>query len=182
MHYLFGFSGRINRAKIWLFILISLVVEAITFVIAAKGFKWTGFWDAFTAQTAVRRDVDWLALPWPHLDTPLAWGSLAAIVVIFVLLTWASLAVMVKRLHDRAKSAWWLLLYWGAPLVVSMAQQCPIVRSWIYAEPKIPAVTWAVLGTSLAVFALDIWIFIDLYCLRGTKGENDYGPDPLEKA
>ena len=24
-----------------------------------------------------------------------------------------------------------------------------------------------------------LWAFVELYCLRGTEGENRYGPDPL---
>ena len=27
----------------------------------------------------------------------------------------------------------------------------------------------------------EIWGFVELYCLSGTKGENQYGPDPLAR-
>jgi uncharacterized membrane protein YhaH (DUF805 family) len=32
---------------------------------------------------------------------------------------------------------------------------------------------------ALAAFALSIWGFIEIGCLRGSAGANSYGPDPL---
>ena len=32
----------------------------------------------------------------------------------------------------------------------------------------------------LAAFAVGVWAFVELGCLRGTIGPNRYGPDPLE--
>jgi uncharacterized membrane protein YhaH (DUF805 family) len=32
---------------------------------------------------------------------------------------------------------------------------------------------------ALAAFALTIWGFVEIGCLRGTDGSNEYGPDPL---
>jgi len=32
---------------------------------------------------------------------------------------------------------------------------------------------------ALAAFALTIWGFVEIGCLRGTAGSNTYGPDPL---
>ena len=31
----------------------------------------------------------------------------------------------------------------------------------------------------LVAAVLSIWGFVELYCLRGTVGDNRYGPDPL---
>ena len=31
----------------------------------------------------------------------------------------------------------------------------------------------------LAAFAIGVWAFVELGCLRGTIGANQYGPDPL---
>jgi len=180
LHYLFGFSGRINRARIWLYILIMLAVYAVMFAVAAYGLTWTGFWDAFKEQMQAHRgQVNWFALPWPNPSTPLAWGTIGVLGVFYFLLFWAGLAVTFKRLHDRNKSAWWLLLYWGVPMAVSLGQMCPSFKMLILKYPHNMAVAWGVLGLGLVVLALDIWVFIDLYCLRGTKGENKYGPDPL---
>ena len=42
-------------------------------------------------------------------------GGIAAIGVIYLLLLWPTLAIGVKRLHDRNKSAWWLVVFYVAP-------------------------------------------------------------------
>ena len=34
----------------------------------------------------------------------------------------------------------------------------------------------------LVSFAITVWAFVELGCLRGTVGPNQYGPDPLEPA
>jgi uncharacterized membrane protein YhaH (DUF805 family) len=31
----------------------------------------------------------------------------------------------------------------------------------------------------LVAFAITVWAFVELGCLRGTVGPNQYGPDPL---
>jgi uncharacterized membrane protein YhaH (DUF805 family) len=31
----------------------------------------------------------------------------------------------------------------------------------------------------LVAFAITVWAFVELYCLRGTTGPNRFGPDPL---
>jgi len=182
MHYLFGFSGRINRAKLWLFILIALAVEAGMFVIAAYGLTWTGFWQALMAQMQPHKgELDWFALPWPKVTTPLEWGSVIVLALLYLVMLWAGFAITIKRLHDRAKSAWWLLLYWGAPMLFAAGQYCPRYQAFVVSNPHDMRLVWGILGLSLAILALDIWVFIDLYCLRGTKGENKYGPDPLAR-
>jgi uncharacterized membrane protein YhaH (DUF805 family) len=33
--------------------------------------------------------------------------------------------------------------------------------------------------SALFGMALYVWGFVELYCLRGTSGDNQYGPDPL---
>jgi uncharacterized membrane protein YhaH (DUF805 family) len=34
-----------------------------------------------------------------------------------VMLLWGQLGVCIKRLHDRGKSGWWLLIFWALPAV-----------------------------------------------------------------
>ena len=87
---LFGFEGRMNRARFWLVALGIFVVEAIAF--AAMG---------GAALLSADRERAIAAI-----------GPIAGIVMAIVLLVaaWISLAVAVKRYHDRDKSAWWLLV------------------------------------------------------------------------
>lgn len=62
--------------------------------------------------------------------------------IVNLLLAWPGLAVLIKRCHDRDRSAWWVLL-----------TLIPLVGS--------------------------LWILIDNGLLRGTRGENRFGPEPV---
>jgi uncharacterized membrane protein YhaH (DUF805 family) len=91
----------------------------------------------------------------------------SAIVVLsvldFVPGIWISLALMSKRLHDRDKSAWWLLLFYLVPPVLQVIGQ--------------------LLGSARLILdpiagGIGIWAIIELGFLRGTDGPNKFGPDP----
>ena len=73
-------------------------------------------------------------------------GPFASTVILAfgVLVTWISLAIAVKRYHDRDKSGWWVLIIF-----------LPVIGG--------------------------IWYLIECGFLRGTDGNNDYGPDPLAR-
>lgn len=88
---LFGFQGRANRAKWWLVALAIFVVEMIVFAALFGGVAMSG--DPEQIRAAVM--------------APLA---LIVLVVFGVVATWVSLAVAVKRYHDRNKSGWWILI------------------------------------------------------------------------
>jgi uncharacterized membrane protein YhaH (DUF805 family) len=82
--------------------------------------------------------------------------------------------VCIKRLHDRDKSGWLLLLFYIAPTLL-------ITIGIIWAIAAIVANSSGSTGglIALAGFAIGIWGFVELGCLRGTVGPNQYGPDPL---
>ncbi|HUD89552.1 MAG TPA: DUF805 domain-containing protein [Xanthobacteraceae bacterium] len=82
----------------------------------------------------------------------------------------SSLAVATKRLHDRGKSAWWLLVFYLVPGVLT----------GIGAGIELSSGPMALGGLFTVVgLAVGIWAFVELGCLRGTIGPNPYGPDPL---
>jgi uncharacterized membrane protein YhaH (DUF805 family) len=87
---LFSFQGRANRAKWWLVALGILVVEVILFAAIFGGAAMSG-------------DPEQIAA---------AIGPFAGIVIFVfaVIATWISIAVAVKRYHDRNKSGWWVLI------------------------------------------------------------------------
>jgi uncharacterized membrane protein YhaH (DUF805 family) len=142
--FMFGASGRINRAKYWL----SLFKFSIAGLLAAVVL--------FTAAG--------LAAP------------LFVIMVIIVFVPWTlwGFAIHTERLHDRDKSAWWLVIFCLVPGV--LGQLAAI--AW-FAGPAAPVLQYVL---ELAGFALTIWGFVEIGCLRGTAGSNTYGPDPLVRA
>jgi uncharacterized membrane protein YhaH (DUF805 family) len=87
---LFGFRGRINRAKFWLVVLGILIVEAILLAV-------------------VFRDLPMSSKP---EETLANMGPITQLVlfVFAVVSTWISLATGIKRFHDRNKTGWWVLI------------------------------------------------------------------------
>ena len=91
-------------------------------------------------------------------------SAIIVFVLVFVPGTWISLALMIKRLHDRDKSAWWLSLFYLVPLVLQAIGQFLGSGGLIL---------------DLIATGIGIWALIELGFLRGTQGPNNYGPDPL---
>ena len=87
---LFGVHGRVNRAKFWLVALGIFVLEVIIF--AAVG-----------GSTAMSADPQ---------QAMANIGPVAGIIlfVFGVVALWISIAVAIKRYHDRNKSGWWVLI------------------------------------------------------------------------
>ena len=99
-------------------------------------------------------------------DAPVLW--IVFIIVILVLMV-SSVAVSIRRLHDRGKSGWWVLVFIFVPgLLQGIGSRL--------GDP----VPMMILG--LADFAVSIWALVELGFLRGTQGDNAYGPDPLRVA
>lgn len=139
--YLFSTAGRIGRAHYWLALMIytavSLVAIAIGIVLA------TSMSDAATVVLYVGAGV------------------------IFLGLFFSSIAVAIKRLHDRDRSGWWVVPFLVLPGLLNGA-------SAGVANPT------TVFVLQIASAALAIWGLIELGFLRGTIGANRFGPDPLE--
>jgi uncharacterized membrane protein YhaH (DUF805 family) len=94
-------------------------------------------------------------------DDRLRVGFVAAAVAVFLL---ALVAVAFKRLHDRNKSAWWLLLFYGVPV---------FCHGGAYLAGA--AYTWYLVAPAVLI---NLWALIELGFLRGTRGPNRYGEDP----
>jgi len=182
MHYLFGFGGRINRAKMWLFFLVTLGWELVVGLVAIFGLHWSHYLQALQDFTQAGRPFAPAPMPIPDPVGGTAWYAVAAIVLLLVLYVVAYFAVYVKRLHDRNKSAWWLILYALVPMVLnafvwvsgSMHAGWPV---GLFAGP----VGIARGAAYVVACVIGIWVFIELYFFRGTTGENRFGPDPLAK-
>jgi len=93
-----------------------------------------------------------------------AFLTMAILIILYLPLFWVSLALGAKRLHDRDKSAWWLaLIYLGPGIASGIGDQMDSMGFVLH----------------LVAFAITVWAFVELGCLRGTVGPNRYGPDPL---
>ena len=140
----FSFHGRANRARYWL-----------------TGFSIFGIL-LVAALVAV-----------PLTSIPVL-GILVALPLFAVILgaVVASLANGARRLHDRGKSAWWLLVFQGVPALFSALRG--LVTLGGGADAAGPA---ALLG--LITVGFWIWALVELGILKGTVGPNRFGEDPL---
>jgi uncharacterized membrane protein YhaH (DUF805 family) len=86
-------------------------------------------------------------------------------VVLYLPVAISGVLVGIKRLHDRDKSGWWLLVFYLLPAILR----------WL-AEATGPYAIF-----ELASIAILIWGLVELGVLRGTPGSNQYGPDPLAR-
>jgi uncharacterized membrane protein YhaH (DUF805 family) len=136
-HYLFSFNVRINRAKYWLFLVITIGVVFAASVVGAAA----------------------ASIP----------GAVIAAIFASIVLIYPSLAVAAKRLHDREKSAWWLLVFYVLPAFLSGVSEATASEG-------------AAFILSAASVVVSIWGLIELGFLRGTSGPNAYGADPLAAA
>ena len=137
---LFSFSGRVNRAKYWLTVLIVMIA-----------------WFAAAIIGGILSAV---------LGFTIGMGVFAIVglaVVVFGI--WAGSAVGLKRLHDREKSGWWLLVFWLLPNVLGGAGNA--------------LGGFAGGALSIASVGIFVWAIVELGCLKGTTGPNMYGADPL---
>ncbi|MGD0850242.1 DUF805 domain-containing protein [Bradyrhizobium sp.] len=139
--FLFGASGRISRAKYWRSVLIYCIAGLFVAVILSAAFG---------------------------IATPL---FIVMVVLVFIPWLMWGFAIHTERLHDRDKSAWWLVVFLLLPGVLGQIAKL----AWF--PGGIGTVLHSMLA--LAAFALTMWGFVEIGCLRGTAGANTYGPDPL---
>lgn len=91
--------------------------------------------------------------------------------VLYVSLLLPNLAVTVRRFHDMDRRGWWVLI---APWLWFPIWLLDDYRRYDHIEVDRPEV---VILTLILILA-GVW-FIVLMSLRGTRGENRFGPDPL---
>ncbi len=175
--FLFGFDGRINRAKMWLailvivcwmlFIALLMVIIEQVFGSPVKSIHFNindifGIVDPAVLRVAFARLREGKEASPAHFVLAFfhAVGTL-----IFI---WAYLAASIKRLHDRDKAGWWMIPYFALPGLYAQFQN------------RLPD-SYLIFPLALAVCFMTIWGFIDMYCLKGTRWTNRFGPNPLPK-
>jgi uncharacterized membrane protein YhaH (DUF805 family) len=138
----FGFSGRIGRARYWRLTLLYLFgYVALAALLITIGIM--------TGATS---------------DSPITIVVAILCILVIIPMSVAIASIGVRRLHDRGKTGWWLMLYYAVPL-------------WVVS----PRSEWHGVGLiiSPAGVAIVIWALIDLGYLRGDAQTNAYGPNPL---
>jgi uncharacterized membrane protein YhaH (DUF805 family) len=136
---LWSFRGRISRQPYWLGSLAIIVLLGVAISLLAGG-------EIAEGDAAARAGIGLLI---PALGIPLIW---------------IGLALGAKRLHDRGKSAWWLVVFYLLPSGLQSVGE------------RLGDVGLVLVLVGLLVSA---WGLIELGFLRGTAGPNRFGSDPL---
>lgn len=162
--YLFGFDGRINRAKMWLSLLIILCwMIFLALLTAAVGSLFGGVKSIHFSVSDIFHALD----PASYRSLTLASFSAGILKAIATaLFAWVYGAAAIKRLHDRDKSGWWMVPFFVVPgLHGQFAERLPD--------------SWLDLPLALIAFVLCIWGFVEIFCLKGSRKTNRFGPNPL---
>lgn len=161
------------------------------------------FWQFYFSPAArISRSQYWLRFMVPYLvifyglyfaqkaldeESP-GHAAVSAVDTIFVLAAlWPSIAVLVKRIHDRNKSGWLCLaLYVPVVLFVVLltvwftkAIMMTVARGDTFVPPTLDALGVTVIVFGVISAAVALWFFVEFGCLRGTVGANRFGPDPV---
>ena len=83
----------------------------------------------------------------------------------------AAIANSARRLHDRNKSAWWLILFAIVPAFFSL---------FAAAGPAAGGTKEATDFIELLGAPFSIWGLVEMGFLKGSPGPNKYGDDPLQ--
>jgi uncharacterized membrane protein YhaH (DUF805 family) len=173
---LFGFEGRINRARHWVAglivggtaLVLAMLLLGVTFILGASkplSFAFQGN-DVFRIidPAALRLAIEKLRNA--DLSSAATLLPLLFRLIVTPVAVWCCVAILIKRLHDRNKSAWWGIPFFVVP---GLYQQF---------EDRLGDSDVTVLA-GLIASVLGLWCFIEIVCLRGTKGPNRFGADPL---
>ena len=161
--FLFGFEGRINRAKYWLaslMILASMILSLLllTVICLSHGIA--------TGPLSVNLVGISASVQLTDDDAPAAMFPRIATLIMTLAFGWCYATTSIKRLHDRNKSAWWIVTYLVVPGLYGQ------FGDWF-------GDSWPAAFIGYATYIALLWGLIEMCCLRGTRGPNRFGPDPL---
>ena len=158
---LFSFGGRIGRGTYWLSIVpLFVAVQLITFApVLIVG---------FIVGTELEEIPDSILI------------AVFAAQLIWLTGLWPMLAVGNKRLHDRNKRGWWLLVWWVLPFYLFFGG----FGIDFVGDPDTVRSAGNFSTGSIMIFAsmpIALWGIVELGILPGTKGPNRFGDDPAQQ-
>ena len=149
-------TGRLTRGRFWFGFLGLLVVEA-----------------AFTAWVGMSLGHDFL----DPAASPFTKAGFQLSLLINLIFVFPLFVIFTKRCHDRNKSAIWALPF---PVIQILAIAAVVVGIVPVDIPKDAAAVSPLAGIiSLLWLVVFAWVLIELGMLRGTRGTNRFGADPL---
>ncbi|MEM9739516.1 MAG: DUF805 domain-containing protein [Pseudomonadota bacterium] len=148
-NYLFNPNGRISRSSYWL----QFILPYIGISVAASV-------------------IDMIITP----DLAAAGGGIVGTIVALFYF-WPSIAIPVKRFHDRGMTGWWVLFF--ALMLIAAIAVAAIGFAALGGLDENPAgIAVGAVGI-IAALVVGIWQLVILGFLPGQKMPNQYGPDPL---
>ena len=168
--YLFSFKGRINRAKMWLAILVIMCWMMFLGLLAVAASSVLGGAASFSLGiNDLYRVID------PASYRSLSWADVPSVLIKVIgapLFLWVYLATSIKRLHDRDKSGWWMVPYFVAPGLFD--QFVDRLGDTLLED------IYLLMLVGLVAFVFVIWGFIEMFFLKGSRKTNRFGPNPLQ--
>lgn len=164
---LFSFDGRIPRKTYWLAYLGLMAGMMATMALGAY------------VMTGEGLTLKFMLFPRDEMHV---WGPvLAGQYIIFL---WPILAVFLKRWHDRNRPTWVFIVLYAVcllPVAVKFAGYGPSSAELVGVDWTQHPMAYDPIGqiASLPCMLVGLYLFVELGCLRGTRGPNRYGEDPL---
>jgi uncharacterized membrane protein YhaH (DUF805 family) len=160
--FLSGFEGRINRARYWcasLMILCTMIFSLLLLVVTSLALHLS------TGPLSINLVGISVSFGYTFDHNPAAQFPRIAVLVMTLAFGWRYAVTSIKRLHDRDKSAWWIVPFLVAPGLNTQ------FGDWL-------GDSWPAVFICYAAHIAFIWGFVEMYWLKGARGPNRFGPDP----
>ena len=160
--FLFGFEGRINRARYWLatlMILASMIFSLLMLTLICIRHNIS------TGPLSINLAGISASIKFTHDDAPAALFPRIAILVMTLGFGWCYAVTSIRRLHDRNKSGWWIVPYLIVPGLYGHFGE------WL-------GDSWPAALLDYATFIASLWGLIEMAWLRGySAAPTGLGPD-----
>ena len=156
------FSGRSRRMEYWMFqvfnVLVYIAVLVLMMIVGGGALMTGGDPSALAAAGGAVMIV----------------GGLYFLFVLAMFIP--NLAVSVRRLHDTNRSGWWILAPIAGYVIMLVGA---MMAAGSPDNPGLGGIVAMIGGIAALILALTVLVFM---FLEGTRGPNNYGPDPKGEA